>query len=310
MVRRRVFPVNRSFFGLDAAGEALGRVMQAMNTCSHCRKQRATLKLCSRCKQASYCGAECQNAAWKGHKKRCVTLDDVWGRFYAASERKDWREVLKWEGRMEEMMEHVSDEGCNAILVDFSDAHRGGLDSSGDTDHALSIVQLETRRVEVLGKIQRFRDQGKALFIIADLLQFLDKHQEAEGYFLRAEKVANAHGFFSVECEANFGLGNLAMKEGREKQGVDLLRNALVCVPLFEEEDTILELNVLHAFTNALFQTNAIDEAEPLVARFLEAAKAHSDKHGRLSDQDVYSCYANAHLHEVLCSCNPVWDII
>jgi hypothetical protein len=29
---------------------------------------------CSRCKHASYCGAECQNAAWQGHKKTCVTL--------------------------------------------------------------------------------------------------------------------------------------------------------------------------------------------------------------------------------------------
>ncbi|KAJ1483459.1 hypothetical protein T484DRAFT_1622771, partial [Baffinella frigidus] len=41
--------------------------------CSHCGKQRATLKRCSRCKQTWYCGAACQNAAWKGHRKTCVT---------------------------------------------------------------------------------------------------------------------------------------------------------------------------------------------------------------------------------------------
>ena len=49
---------------------------KAMGSCSHCGKQREALKRCSRCKQDSYCGAECQNAAWKGHRKSCVSLDD------------------------------------------------------------------------------------------------------------------------------------------------------------------------------------------------------------------------------------------
>jgi len=64
-------------------------------------------------------------------------------------------------------------------------------------------------------------------------------------------------------------------------------------------------LNVLDTFTDALFRTHAIDEAEPLVARFLEEAKAESDKRGRLDISELDSLYMSARLHEVLCTCTP-----
>ena len=133
-----------------------------MRSCSYCGKQRAELKRCSRCKQTSYCGAACQSAGWKGHKKTCVTLDDAFERVTAASLRGDWREMLKWEGRMEEMIEDQPDVACNNILAAFSSAHGHAFNLSGSKDNALSVVRLETRNVEVLGKMQRFRDQGEA----------------------------------------------------------------------------------------------------------------------------------------------------
>jgi len=279
-----------------------------MSSCSHCGKQRAALKRCSRCKQASYCGAGCQNAAWKGHKKSCVTLEDVVERVNAAYLRRDWREVLKWERRMEEIMEDGPDAACNTILAVFVDAHRMAFNSTGSKDHSLSIVRLETRHAEVLGKMQRFRDQGRALCSVADILRCLGKRQEAEGFFQRARKIAEAHGFFSVECRSCLGLGSLARDGGRDEEGVELMRNALVCVPLCEGEGTIMELEVLLHFTDALFHTHAIDEAEPLVARFLEAAKAESKKQGRLLISQLHSLNASARLHEVLCTCTPCWE--
>jgi hypothetical protein len=94
----------------------------------------------------------------------------------------------------------------------------------------------------------------------------------------------------------------------REDEGVELLRNALVCLPLFEKEDTFMELYVLQCFTHALFDTHAIDEAEPLVSRYLEAAKAFSDKQGRLSYEVLHSLYASARLHEVLRTCTPRYE--
>ena len=283
---------------------ARSRVVKAMSSCSHCGTQRAALKCCSRCKQASYCGAECQNAAWKGHKKTCVTLEDLVERVNAANLRRDWRGVLKWEGRMEDMMKNQPDASCNAILQVFSDAHMWARASTGNDEHSLSIVRLETRSVEVLGKMQRFRDQGEGLCRVADQLLGLDKRQEAETYLQRARKIAEAHGFFLVECEACLGLGKLAMAEGREQEGVELMRNALVCVPLCEAGAT-LELEVLLLFTTALLHTHANDEAEPLVARYREAAQADSDKKGRLRYEGFHSFYTSARLHEVLCTCTP-----
>ena len=274
-----------------------------MSCCSYCGTQRAALKRCSRCKQASYCGTKCQHAAWKGHKTTCVTLDEVFEKVNAANLQKDWRELLKWEGRMEEMMESGkwhADSGCNVLAV-FSDAHRFLFNSTGSIDNALSVVRLGTRRAELLGKVQRFRDQGGALQHVADYLLLLGQQQEAEGYFQRVRKIAEAHGFFSAECDACLGLGRLAMAGGRDEEGVELLRNALVCVPLCEKEDTIQELSVLHTFVNALFHTQAIDEVEPLVARMFEVTKAASEQLGRLHLSEFHILYESARLHEVLC---------
>jgi len=226
----------------------------------------------------------------------------------AANLREDWRELLKWDRRMQEMMEGQSDDCCQNLLGFCINAHRGAFNSTGSEDNLLSIVRLETRRAEVLGKMQRFRDQGEALCSVANALLGLGRRQEAEGYFERARKIAEAHGFFSVECDACLGLGKLAMRERRQDEGVELMRNALVCVPLCEEEDTAMELNVLTFFTDALFDTHAIDEVEPLVARYLEVAKAESERQGRLHISELRGLFKSARLHEVLCSCPPRWD--
>ena len=281
----------------------LGR--KAMSSCSECGKKRAVLKRCSRCKQDSYCGAQCQNAAWKGHKKWCLSLDDVVEKVNAADLREDWGEVLKWEGRMEDWMEGQSDDECENILALFNRAHFWAFKSTGSKHHALSIVRLETRRVEVCGRMQRFRDQGLSMCVIAKHLHVLGKTQEAAGYYQRARKLGEAHGFFLLECESCFGLGNLARDEGRNEEGLELLRNALVCVPLCEGGADDVELRVLTSFTDALFKTHAIDEVEPLVVRYREAAQAESAKGGCACFHDIHSLYTSAQLHEVLCTCTP-----
>ena len=132
-----------------------------MSSCSHCGEQSAELKRCSRCKEAPYCGAACQRAAWKGHKTSCVTLDEVFEKLNAAHLHEDWQGMIKLEGRMEQMMEYQPDAECHDILQAFATAHREVFNSTGSKDNSLSIVRLETRRLEVLGRMQRFRDQGE-----------------------------------------------------------------------------------------------------------------------------------------------------
>jgi len=283
--------------------EALALAIQTLElkaSCSHCGNECAELKRCSVCKHASYCGAACQNAAWKKHKKTCVTLEEVRKRVAAAVEGDDWRGVLKWEGRLGQLLEERSDAARCNVLYGFKWAHAAARNSTGSTDHALAVVRLQDRRIELIGNMQRFRDQGEEICCAAAFLMDAGKVQEAALYFQRARDVGAAHGFFSVECTACLGLGKLASDEGRHEEGADLLRNALAASSLREnEDDTAMELTVLAEFTAALFQTHGIDEAEPLVLRYREAAMAESQKMGRVCYWDLQSLHASARLLEV-----------
>jgi len=259
-----------------------------MGTCSRCGKECTVLKRCSICKHDWYCGADCQKAAWKGHKKTCCSVDDAFDRMNDASDRCDWRGVLKWEGRMEQMMENVPDFLRDSILFVFSWAHRAAMRATMNRemnkDHTISLVRLETRRVEVLGTIQRFRDQGEAMCGLADIL-LLDgkgKSQEAAVFLARARGVGEAHGFFSVESRSCLGLARIKLNDGLEEEGFELMRHALAASAFREDDcDTTIELNTLYFFTPALLETDkigALDEVEPLVRRYLDVAKAESGK--------------------------------
>jgi len=283
----------------DAVALAI-QTLELKASCSHCGKECADLRRCSVCKHASYCGAACQNAAWKKHKKNCVTLEEVRNRVTAAGAVRDWRGVLKWEGRLEQLLEGLSDAARHDVLHNFKWAHAVAWGATGNTDHALAVVRLQKRRIELLDNIKRFRDQGEAMCDAADYLVIVGQRQEALEYFQRARDVGAAHGFFSVECKACLGLGRLAVLEGRHEEGADLLRNALAASSLREDEDdTHMELHALRQLTKALFVTHGIDEVEPLVLRFREAAKVYSRRIGRVCCRELQSLYASARLHEV-----------
>ena len=203
--------------------------------CAHCGKQGVALQRCSACKQTWYCGAKCQNAGWKGHRKACATLatplKDVATKVWAASDASDWRELLKWEGRLAELLVPLPDDASEHLVRQFSTAHRAELGKSGvtiSTEHLLSVGRLEAQRVELLGKMQRFRDQSDAMCECAETLLVLKRRAEAAKYFQRARDVGRAHGFFSAECSACMGLGQQAVSAGRHEEGLEFLRLALV----------------------------------------------------------------------------------
>jgi hypothetical protein len=107
------------------------------------------------------------------------------------------------------------------------------------------------------------------------------------------------------------------MHQGRQEEGVELLRNALVAANLSEHEGEERrnqeELCVLRSLIEALFKIAAIDEVEPLVLRYreltkAETAKAETERIGGLSFREMRSFYFNARLHEVPCICLPSWN--
>ena len=129
---------------------ALEAVALKEDTCAHCGKNGAGFQRCSRCKQASYCGAECQKTGWKRHKTACappLPMREVRKRVNAAYETGDWQAVLRLEGRMEELMVGQTDAYCDYHLHIFSRAHEMGKASSHD--HALSVIRLEVRTCSV-----------------------------------------------------------------------------------------------------------------------------------------------------------------
>ena len=293
---------------MDACAEAMAAMAVSSERCAHCGQHGAD-KRCSTCKRASYCGAECQNAAWKRHKKFCVPplpLEAVMKKVDDARRAADWREVLKWEGRLPEVMATATDDICLLYLGIFEDAHRRISSSTGSNDHALSIARLLEHRFDVLGRMERFRDQGEQICFAGSRLSLEGNFEEAGVYFQRARNIGAAHGFFSVESLACLGLGELARMEGRDdegrmEEGLDLLRNAYAAARLTELEDSMAdELNALEVLIEALFKAGEIDEVEPLVDIYREAAKVESRSRGRLSDEEVGGHFYSVRLHEVL----------
>ena len=63
--------------------------------------------------------------------------------------------------------------------------------------------------------------------------------------------------------------------------------------------DTHIELEVLAPLIEALFLMHGIDEVEPLVLRYREAARAESQKLGHVSFWELESLCASARLLEV-----------
>jgi len=291
---------------------SISRPMSA-RCCAHCGKQGVGFPRCLVCKQAYYCGAGCQKADWKRHKNTCApplpvhavmevlaaqgadALHAVMEKVLAADGADDWRGMLKWEGRVEELMEGIQGEQLPPAMRDFIlstlvVAHSQGLASTGSRDHAISIIGLQQRRVELLGTMQRFRDQGGEMCVIGDQLSFLDKNEESAAIFQRARELGAAHGFFSVECRACLGLGMLATSEGRDEEALELLRNSLAAARLSENEGSSSEeMIVLHSLIDALFQADELDELEPLVPRYREVAKTESRAARQLSFQEVWS---------------------
>ena len=179
-----------------------------------------------------------------------------------------------------------------------------GLEATVRDDHAHSYVGLEERRIPLLGKLQRFRYQGDAMCNLSNMLRLLERKSEAATWCQRARDVGAAHGFFSLESRACAGLGEAAVNEGRHEEGLALLRNGLVAAELNELDDPKYEMDALRYLMDALFETKSIEELEPLVLRYREAAKAKSEKKGFYLEEFDSLLYA-ARLHEVLCLCTP-----
>ncbi|KAJ1493149.1 hypothetical protein T484DRAFT_1879840 [Baffinella frigidus] len=206
-------------------------------SCAHCGKHSVALKRCLGCLQVLYCGAECQKAARRGHKKTCARREDVFMQVMQAGAQGDAQGVLKWEGRMEELMEGMPDTICDTILHAFMKAHMQQPFSRGPLAKVPEALRLENRRIELLGKMELSRNQGEAMCNAAHMLIFAGQPQDAARSFQRARDVGAAHGFFTVESQACQGLAELFITQERHEEGAELhsfhhgtFRTTLTCI--------------------------------------------------------------------------------
>jgi len=244
--------------------------------------------------------------------KRGRVLEDAWGSVKAAYALGDRRGVLKWEGRMEELLEHLTENAdcvlafhafLGALMIDDGSAY-------GSVFHSRQVlsIRLLKRRVELLGKMKLFRDQGEGMCMCGTFLVSNGQKQESERYFQKARDVGVEHGFFLVESKACIGLGKAAALEGRHEEGLELLRNSVVAARLGEGDAHGSELYALDILIRALFKTSAIGEVELLVLRFgyLSNRRSESQSTGDFLLRKLESPLFNARLLEVMCIHPPV----
>ena len=94
------------------------------------------------------------------------------------------------------------------------------------------------------------------------------------------------------------------MKDGRQEEGMELLRNAVVAGSLDEIEDGTSEMCALELLTRAVVKTQGWEELEQLVPRFREVlirsrAKSTSRHVDRACNFELSGFYLDALLHEV-----------
>ena len=167
--------------------------------CAHCGKKPSQPKQCSVCKKVCYCGAECQKAAWKKHKKSCrqeLDLMQVWAKVeHACNVSRDYSEVVSWDCKMEALITNArDDESRMSILTAFTWAHL-------KTQNYAKAAKGFERQVDFLGAFKLFRDQGSAMCQAGDMLKIGGDLVGARKWAARALRLAREHGFFETECK-------------------------------------------------------------------------------------------------------------
>jgi len=258
-----------------------------------------------------------------------MSVDDVTVKLEAAWKARDWKGMLQWESRMDDLLDSCRTDGdLVKILSRFSNAHIMAFQARPGREDEDACARLLERQIPIHGRLQRFSDQGQDMCKIAAIFAGHGRTIESETWFERARKVGEEHGFFTLESVACIGLGNAMMSTNRHVEGMRMLENGLVAANLNEMDEPQYELDALKSLLDACFQkldaclhiepvrafvlTNGVwkrssprtpyqkkwtDKAETLLPRYQEAAKAESKKEG-VCVSEFISLYYSARIHQ------------
>ncbi|KAJ1474988.1 hypothetical protein T484DRAFT_3213394 [Baffinella frigidus] len=185
----------------------------------------------------------------------------------------DWAGVLKWESRLGEILETVSGELHPEMLDAFAVAHF-------KEKHFEKSAIFYEKSLPILGKMERYRDQGSNMCQIGQCFSNINDTPRAVPWFNKARALGAQHGFFSVECGACLGLGRVEKMEGRMPGAEELMQHAFSVLGFVEVEGEReqLECSVTRDLAELLLETERYEEAGPLIQRLFELAEADEDK--------------------------------
>jgi tetratricopeptide (TPR) repeat protein len=174
---------------------------------------------------------------------------------------------------------------------------RTGTELESHVNHRkLSAVQ--SRAAEFMCLMECYRDQGEAICQAGDHMLCSGDVEQSTILFKKARTIAEAHGFFSVECLSCHGLGNCCASNGDDDESLEFLRNALAAAPLSEHSCDRLELNLTECVASSLYAMKRYAEAEELMPRLKDLSRSDSLARNSLNIIEVAAFFLRVRLYE------------
>ncbi|KAJ1471160.1 hypothetical protein T484DRAFT_1753474 [Baffinella frigidus] len=130
------------------------------------------------------------------------------------------------------------------------------------------VLKALYTRVDLLGRIPNYRDQGILICQLATLLLDTTKvpyYQEAKRLFNKALRIAEDNGFYSIESASNAGLGRIACLEDDIPEALRLLNHAVAVAKESEIAVHALETNAVYELAVALGNSKDDTDKEELL---------------------------------------------
>ena len=248
-------------------------------TCSHCGKTGFGFKRCSRCKQASYCGAECQTVAWKGHKKLCrsqgqgqqLSLDDIRTRILSTDPFVGFAEVLRFESQVDELVSGLDAVSVPPVLTAFAKANVGA-------DKLGKAGPMWGRVGEAFEASGRCEEQVDAMMMAGRCHSNAGDFKACIVWFERARDVSVEHGLELLECTMCSELGGAFKNAGMGSEAEAQLRRGLTGTERILTDAShaqhagrgadVLQRVILRTLVEVLARKERFEEAESVLLRF------------------------------------------
>jgi tetratricopeptide (TPR) repeat protein len=265
------------------------------------------------CKKDHYCDATCQKKAWKNHKISCKSTEEVGSILVRAYNAENKEEIIRWKSRFDDVVamktqsDHVQCGVLHIVLrayqsmlplivvMPMSNSNRPELEVH-ITHRKIAAVYL--RQSEFMCKALCFRDQGEAICHAADNILLGGNIEGARKLFNMARKIAEAHGFYIVECLSCQGLGNCFKSDGNREEALLFLQNALVSAPFCEHSCDRLEKELTECVASSLYYSQRYSEAEELMPRLRLLTRNSSVEHDSLDIMEVSGYLLRIRLYE------------